>query len=269
MGAQTRRATIPSFPTRSSLSTRAWRWLTLVLHLLWGTVVVLGVFPFATRARRQTLRQHWSRRLLHLAGVTPVVSGAPLSAGSLLVANHVSWLDVFALNAVTPCAFVSKAEVRKWPVIGWLAAHNDTVFLRRGSRGHARIINGEIAALLTRGSTVAVFPEGTTSDGQRVLGFHAALLQPAIAASQPLQPVALRYVDAAGAYSAAPAYCGDMSLLASARQIIAARGLRVQIHVFPAIPTHAGSARRELAAQAHAQIADYVIDGRLAPIQAN
>ncbi|HEX6734672.1 MAG TPA: lysophospholipid acyltransferase family protein, partial [Azonexus sp.] len=109
--------------------------------------------------------------------------------GALLVANHISWIDIYVINAALPAAFVSKAEVRGWPLIGWLAARHDTIFLRRGSRGHARLINAEIAEVLGRGQHVAVFPEGTTTDGCSLLHFHAALLQPALAAGRPVLPV--------------------------------------------------------------------------------
>ena len=98
-----------------------------------------------------------------------MVSGTPLIERGLLVANHVSWVDIFVVNALTPAAFVSKADVRQWPVIGWLAAVNETVFLRRGSRGHARVINEEIAERMRAGRHVALFPEGTTTDGSHVL----------------------------------------------------------------------------------------------------
>ena len=95
--------------------------------------------------------------------------------------------------------------MRNWPVIGWLAARNDTVFLRRGSCGHARIINAEIGAQLDGGRNVAVFPEGTTTDGTRVLHFHAALLQPAIASGHPVQALAIRYLTPDGRHELAPA----------------------------------------------------------------
>ena len=115
---------------------------------------MLSVFPFAGLERRRALRRSWSARLLVIAGIELHTSGEPLERGAMLVANHVSWLDIFVLNALAPAAFVSKAEVRSWPAIGWLAAKNDTLFLHRGSRGHARIVSREIGAVLATGVIV-------------------------------------------------------------------------------------------------------------------
>jgi len=173
-----------------------------------------------------------------------------LAPGSMVVANHVSWLDIYAINALHPVAFVSKAEVRDWPLIGWLARHTETIFLRRGSRGHARIINDEIAAALGAGGNIAVFPEGTTTDGTHLLHFHAALLQPAIASGHPLQPVAIDYRDPTGAERSQVAeYAGETTMLQSLLRVSAADGLLVRIWVGPSITDGAGH-RRELAAAA-------------------
>jgi len=222
----------------------------LALHLTEGLLTVMTLHPFLAHSSRQGLRQRWSRRLLRLLGVELAAHGATLERGSLLVANHVSWLDIFVVNAVTPSAFVSKSEVRGWPLIGWLAARNDTVFLRRGSRGHAKIVNAEIAALLEADINVAVFPEGTTSDGTQVLHFHAALLQPAIECQRPIQPLSLRYQGSDGHISVAPAYIGDMSLGQSILAIAAAPRLTARVEIFAPIPTDTGRHRREIAADA-------------------
>lgn len=170
------------------------------------------------------------------------------------MANHISWVDVFVLNAARPVAFVSKSEVRGWPLIGWLAARTDTVFLRRGSRGHAKIVNAEIDALLNGGKDVAVFPEGTTTDGTHLLGFHAALLQPAVETGRPLQPVAISYVTPQGERSLAPAYVGDTSLQECLAAILSTPGIVARIDLLPALASN-GRNRRDLAHAARAEIA--------------
>lgn len=238
---------------------RSWRLLRLALHLIEGLLAVLLFHALLSHTGRLRLRQRWSRRLLRLLGIELVSHGAPIQAGSLLVANHVSWLDIFVMNALVPVAFVSKSEVRDWPLIGWLAARNDTVFLRRGSRGHAKIVNAEIAALLEADYNVAVFPEGTTSDGTQVLHFHAALLQPAIECGRPVQPLSLRYQGPDGHPSLAPAYIGDMSLGQSMLAIVASSHLTARVEVFAPIPTDTGRHRREIANEAR----DAVIAGVL------
>ena len=169
-----------------------------------------------------------------------------------------SWLDIFVINAAYPAAFISKAEVRAWPLIGWLAAKNETVFLRRGSRGHARIINEETAALLDAGCNVAIFPEGTTTDGSQLLHFHAALLQPAIACGHPIQALALQYRTPDDRFSAAPAYVGDISLGECIANIIASPRTIARITVAEPIATADGTDRRSLAARTRSEIASAI-----------
>lgn len=237
------------------LPLRAWRYTRLGLHLAQGALTVALVFGWASPARRRSLRQAWSAQMLAILGMRLEVQGEPFAAGSMLVANHISWLDIFVINALAPAAFVSKAEVRAWPLIGWLAARNDTVFLRRGSRGHARIVNAEIAGILAAGGHVAVFPEGTTTDGSHVLHFHGALLQPALEAGHPVQPVALAYAAADGRRSYAPAYDGDVSLGQCLAAIIGERGLVAGVRVAPALAADVCSDRRALALLTREQIA--------------
>jgi len=222
-----------------------------------GVVTSALVFPFLSVARRGRIRQRWSRRLLRILGIELVVSGTPLIERGLLVANHVSWVDIFVVNALTPAAFVSKADVRQWPVIGWLAAVNETVFLRRGSRGHARVINEEIAERMRAGRHVALFPEGTTTDGSHVLHFHAALLQPAILTEHPIQPIALRYRTPEGEFTRAAAYDGDVTMGDSMASIVGTERIIVSLALLPAIDT-VGAQRRDVAHAAHAAIADQV-----------
>lgn len=229
-----------------------------MLHLLWGAATVAAVYPWASQAWRLALKRRWSRQLLAMLGIRLESSGDAVPPSSLLVANHVSWLDIYAINAAQPVAFVSKAEVRGWPLIGWLAANTDTIFLRRGSRGHAKIINEEIAALLDTGKCAAIFPEGTTSDGMSLLHFHAALLQPAIEAGRPIVPLALSYHAADGSRSLAAAYAGDTTMLESLWAVVSEQRLIVRLAVAPAIASvHDGVAvhRRAIAEAARTSIA--------------
>jgi 1-acyl-sn-glycerol-3-phosphate acyltransferase len=233
---------------------RGWRWLRLAVHLALGMATAALLFPLVPVATRRGLRRRWSAGLLALLGVELQAAGAPIRPGGLLVANHISWLDIFVINALAPAAFVSKAEVRTWPIIGWFAARNETVFLRRGSRGHAKIINAEIGALLDAGRNVAIFPEGTTTDGSHVLHFHAALLQPAIESGHPVQPVALSYHTPDGGRSRAPAYDGDVSLGQCLAAIVAEARLIARIEAAAPMATGADTNRRELARRARDMI---------------
>ncbi len=178
-----------------------------------------------------------------------------LPHGGLFIANHISWLDIFVLNAARPMAFVAKSEVRDWPLFGWLAAHTDTLFLQRRRRGHARTVNERVAHLLSSGADVAVFPEGTTTDGTRLLPFHGALLQPAIDGGYPIQPVSLAYFDEHGQRSLAPAYAGETTLAECVAAIIACRALSVRLRTTPSIVPGNTLDRRALAAMARGAIA--------------
>src|SRR5690606_7079992 len=172
----------------------------------------------------------------------------------LVVSNHVSWLDIVALNAVVPSRFVSKAEVADWPVVGRMVTQAGTLFLTRERRRDAMRVLGLMAKGLREGHTLAVFPEGTTGDGHGVMHFHPNLLQAAIEASVPVQPVALRYADPQHAVSPLAAYVGDTTLLQSLWRVVSARGLVVHVQVLsPQAVTHAD--RRTLAASLQDQIA--------------
>lgn len=222
--------------------------------LLRGIATVICCYPGATPSVRQNFRRRWSADVLDALGVRLDADVAAAPPGCLLVANHISWLDILVVNAVLPAAFVAKEEVRRWPVIGWLAEKNDTVFLRRGSRGHTRLINQEIATRLAADHHVAVFPEGTTSDGTRLLPFHAALIQPALAAGRPVVPLAISYWEPDGERSLAPRYDGDLSLSGCLRAILGRHQLIARLVAAPAVGL-AGEDRRIVAAAARQSIA--------------
>jgi 1-acyl-sn-glycerol-3-phosphate acyltransferase len=185
----------------------------------------------------------WSRMLLGIVGVRVLVRGEPIdprlaggivpgSAGRMLLSNHVSWLDIYAINAAVPSRFVAKAEIAAWPLAGWLAARAGTLFVERGRRHAVHAINQAVASRLAAGETIGVFPEGTTTDGRELLPFHANLVQPALDAGAEIRPVAVRYVQD-GAWAPAAAYIGDMTLLGSLWQVVTTARLVVHVHWLP------------------------------------
>lgn len=233
--------------------TVAYRLARVGLHLGYGLATAALVYPLVGRKAQLALKRRWSRQLLGMLGVRLRAAG-PLPPGpALLVANHVSWLDIFVINALAPSAFVCKADVRGWPFIGWLCARTETVFMPRGSRSAARQASDIVALRLRQGWQVAVFPEGTTSGGGAVLPFHGALLQGAIDADCCVQPLALHYLDEGGGASTAAAYCGDTTLLQSLRRIAVMPRLDARLDVLPPLDGR-GAERRALAAQAEAAI---------------
>lgn len=226
----------------------AWRLARLALLLLKGMLILRLLFPRWRSAKRRLVKQAWSRQLARVLGVRLPPECLDLPPGALIVSNHVSWLDIYVINAVTETHFVCKDEVRDWPLIGWLVEHAETVFIARGSRTAAARTARTIAARLAADERVAVFPEGTTSSGTVLLPFRSALFQAAVDAQVPVLPVALRYRDAQGRLSSAPAYAGDTTFWACLRAIVLASGLRAELEFLPPLP--AGLDRRELASRA-------------------
>jgi 1-acyl-sn-glycerol-3-phosphate acyltransferase len=233
----------------------AFRKIRLVVHLLHGMWVVWTRFPRASAQQRLELNRAWSLRMLQLCGMRLVVhnDGARLDEGVLVVANHISWIDIYVINAWRPTPFVSKAEIRKWPVVGWLAEQLGTVFIQREKRSDAKRIMHELANRLNAGELMCVFPEGTTSDGVQLLPFHANMFQAAVSASRPVQPVCMMYEDAQGRQSTAPAYIGELSLGESLDALL--RGGPLTAHVYVGAPLAPGADRRLLAAEAEASVA--------------
>jgi 1-acyl-sn-glycerol-3-phosphate acyltransferase len=221
----------------------------MVLHLFWAVATAATVFPWLPERARLYLKARWSRQLLEELGVRIICGGVPPAHG-LLVANHISWLDIYAINAVAPTTFVSKDDVLHWPVIGWLAKRVGTLFLERGSRTAALRAKEHLVAELRTGRLVGVFPEGTTGFGDQVMPFHAALFQSAIDAEVGVTPALIRYTDGQDRPSLAAAYVGEISLWQCVRGIVTASGLTVRVAFLPAVET-AGADRRHLAHHSH------------------
>jgi 1-acyl-sn-glycerol-3-phosphate acyltransferase len=233
----------------------AWRVSRVILHLCAGLATCALVFPFAGNSRRERLVRHWSRRLLGLCRVTvEQAPGTPPLAHALIVANHISWLDIFVINSLLPCRFVAKAEIRGWPVLGWLAARAGTVFIARGNRRELRHIFEGLVHMLQKGERVALFPEGTTAVQGTLLPFHANLFEAAIDAQVAVQPYALEYVDAQGAHHAGVDYVGDTTFSESLFTILQGAPIRARLACLAPIET-AGAHRRDLALAAHGAVA--------------
>ena len=228
---------------------RALRLLMLTVHLLVGAVAVAFVYPRASRERRLVLRARWCRHILHVLGVELEILGSPPPGCHLIAANHISWLDAFVIGAVFPCWFVAKSEVRAWAFTGWMAAANDTLFLRRRSARAAFRMNAEVRALLDAQQSVVVFPEGTTTDGSRVLDFYPALFQPAVDCALPVLPLAVCYRDESARPAPAVAYIDNDPLWKSLRAVLDAPRTKACL-VLGEILGPAGLKRRGLATAA-------------------
>ena len=175
--------------------------------------------------------QAWAGQALRFLGVELCIRGTPPAGGPLLiVANHISWLDIVVLHAARHCRFVSKDAVRNWPLVGTLATGAGTLYVKRSSSRDAMRVVQRMTLALQVGDILAVFPEGTTGDGTNLLPFHANLLQAAIAAGAPVLPVALRYTEGRPERrSRAVSYVGDESLVGSLWRTVSAQGLRAHV----------------------------------------
>lgn len=199
-------------------------WLRAVLklgralpHIVVGFLTIVLLFGRLDVADQQARVQAWARRLLELLDIGLTVRGErPTQGPMLLVANHISWLDIVVMHAARHCRFVAKADVKHWPLISTLATGSGTLYIERESRRDAMRVVHRMAESLRAGDILAVFPEGTTSDGTTLLAFHANLIQAAISADVPVQPVALQFVDSdSGRIAFSPCYVGDDTLAGS------------------------------------------------------
>lgn len=227
--------------------------LLVVLARLW--FVALFTAPRLTRVQRSHAVRRWAHRLLHALCVEVRTRGhvpAP-DAPLLVIANHTSWLDSYALNTISVARFVAKSEVRGWPIVGTIAARFGTIFIKRGCPRDAARTVAVLAQALIDAEPVGAFPEGTTSEGRGVLRFYAAMFQAAVLSGARVQPVAIRYWAADGAATEAAAYVGDMTVFQSLRRLLREPRLTAEL-IFCAPLDSTGRTRRELAALAHAAI---------------
>jgi 1-acyl-sn-glycerol-3-phosphate acyltransferase len=229
---------------RTGAADAAAAWITVV-RLASVTLVLLGGLVLVPLLRRAALPAV-ARGILAALGVRLRWRGALPRPGTLLVANHVSWLDVVALLAVSPIRLVAKCEVRGWPGIGTLAAVTGAIFLDRARPKTLPRTVAQVAAALRAGRSVAVFPEGTTFCGAARGRFRPAMFQAAVDAGAPVVPVSISYD------STEPAFVGDDTLWSSVRRVAALRGATVTLIAAPALRPAPGADRRSLARAAQA-----------------
>lgn len=226
------------------------------------TGALVGLWVAARRAvrlerpRRHALAAELARRTIRALALDLRVRGrVPVERPFLLVANHVSWLDVYVLNAVGGAMrFVAKRETASWPVVGDITRAFDTIFIVRGSVRDAARVRTAVAAALRAGESVAVFPEGTTTDGSTLRRFHGALFQAAIDAGAAVVPVALRYARPDGTPTTAAAFVDDMTFLGSLARVLGEPELLAVLEVGEPIAA-AGWTRRALARHCRAFVA--------------
>ncbi len=239
------------------------RFIVVAVWILLGLASVIFIFPFIGARTRACMNRHWSRALMAVCGVDMAVQGQPVLGGPVMwVANHVSWVDIFVLNCVRPTSFVAKADIRKWPLIGWLVAGAGTVFIERGRRQAVSKVGQELEARFQRGEAIGLFPESTTSAGFDVQPFHSSLFEAAIHAGVDIQPLALRFFHR-GQRSDYLAFVGEQNLMQNLWRLLGTRGARVELEFLP-VMTGAyckDAGRAKAASHAHHAVRHAVIRG--------
>ena len=188
-----------------------------------------------------------------IAVTQPLATLAALAPGRMIVANHVSWLDVFAINSRATSAFVAKAEIREWPVVGWLVSLAGTVYIRRGDTKAVPDVIVQMQERLRTGFPVALFPEATTHVGPTLRKFHGKLLQAAIDEQADILPVGLQYRYADGTPAEVAWYVGDTTFVQSFWQVLGASGIGVRMVVMAPLGT-VGEEKGALAARARERV---------------
>lgn len=228
-----------------------------MLHIGIGLLVAGVIFPRVGAQRQARITQWWSQKTLRILNVVLSIHGARPAEGvrNLVIAsNHISWLDIYVINAAQPARFVAKAEIRNWPIVGWLCERAGTIFIHRTKRSDTARINEEMRAVLATGWSIGLFPEGTTTSGDRLLKFHSSLFEPAVVNRAVVSPIALRYRSSSGEPTDVVAYIGELSFAESLTKIIAQKSMIAEITFAPAIETETLT-RRDLALQAEAAVA--------------
>jgi 1-acyl-sn-glycerol-3-phosphate acyltransferase len=253
--------------TSAALPSDRWRWLRygwrlpwLVLHITLALpLTLLMINPLCARIERRGERldhfaiRLWSGGLARIFGFRVRRYGTPLPGGILFVANHVSWIDITLLHSQRMMGFVAKAEISRWPLIGWLASRGGTIYHHRGNQDSLRGVMHQMVERLRVGQAVGVFPEGRTTDGRAIGVFHARIFEPAVVADVPAQPVALKY-GLRGEAQALVAFRPGEHFFGNFVRLLGDRARPVEVHFLE--PVAGGEdGRRRLADTCRARIA--------------
>lgn len=232
----------------------------LLAEFIRAVCILLVLFPRLDRSQRLDHGRKWAQRVLLVLGIEIQCHGAPLpAAAGLVVSNHLSWLDILVIQSLMPAVFVAKAEVRGWPLIGWMAHSCATIFVNRSSRLSAREMADSTASLIEQGFSVVAFPEGTSGDGSELGAFHSNVFEGAIKTGALVQPVTLKHLHGlTGMPTRAALFIDDMTLMDSLKNVLAMPNITIQVHLGDCIPS-VGHGRKSLALHAHQSIRDQLL----------
>ncbi len=229
----------------------------MVGHTVLAGVILRGVYPRVSDERRRAIKRWWSAKTLRILNVTLLVDGpAPGTGatGAMIAANHVSWLDIFVISSVRPTRFIARGEIRDWPVAGWLAHASGTIFIRQEQWRDTRRSNEKVHEALAQADCVGLFPEGITTAGDKLLKFHSAMFEPAVANRAHVHPAAIRYEEPDGTLCREASFVGETTFFESMALIIGRKRITVRVRFAPAVETD-GLKRREVMKLTESRIA--------------
>jgi 1-acyl-sn-glycerol-3-phosphate acyltransferase len=217
--------------------TRAYRIGRVFAHILSGLLISALTWPFIAQYTRLRLIRWWCRSLLARFNFEIRVTGDIPSfdtQGTMFIANHISWADIYAINSILPLRFIAKLELSSWPILGFLIRKSGTIFVDRSRRKDAMRIVEMATESLQAGDNVGLFPEGTTTEGNIVLPFKSSILQAAITAHARIQPVSIRYPLPNGGVNVGAAYAGDTTMGECMLSILHMKKPVIELHFHPA-----------------------------------
>lgn len=237
---------------------RLYRLIRLIAQLVVGIFLALKYSQLVEEGipteKYQQIKQQWNRKTCDILSLKIQVEGDIPATASLLVSNHISWLDIPLLGSLLPLNFLSKDEVRRWPVVGWLAWKSGTLFIKRGNDGAANQATLEITRHLIADQNVLVFPEGTTTDGTRVRRFHPRLFAVAIDNIILIQPVGICYTNGHGKRCHSAAFIDNESFTSNLWKILGESSIQANVYFLPIIKSGHDTHRRALAEATRNQI---------------
>lgn len=236
----------------------SYRLSALVLLSLMGLVLMAIYSPRSSKKhqpltqKQKKIRAWWLKKVVSIVGIKLTVKGSRHNEHALWVSNHISWLDIPIIGS-EGAAFLSKAEVRKWPVIGWLGEKGGTVFIQRGGKNASQIASQKIAETIQGGDNILIFPEATTSDGKTLKRFHARIFAPAIDYHLPVQPIAIRYLNEQGELHPKVVW-GDESFMRNLMGILGETGIFAEVTFCPIVEGHQFNERKRIAEYTEDQV---------------
>jgi lyso-ornithine lipid O-acyltransferase len=237
----------------------------IILLFGYGLIIAGGVFPALNllcpannaKNKRDALKIHWLKRFSAIMNLSVTKVGKLPKQATFLVSNHISWLDIIVIGQYLPAYFVAKSDIISWPVIGYLSKQGGTIFIRRGDKKHIKATTEKMVWALKQNSNIIAFPEGTTTKGDEVLGFHASLFQPALLTRSAIQPVALQYQGLAK--QQAP-FIDDDDFIPHLIKLLALDKIEVHVYFLPVIKS-SGRDRHSVGVEARDLILGEISEG--------